>query len=53
MYRENIHAIHIAMQFAKNRDIVQYKSTASSKEPKPELYFTWRDSRIRPTPLID
>ena len=22
MYRENVHAIHIAMQFAKNRDIV-------------------------------
>ena len=23
MYLENIHAIHIAMQFAKNRDIMQ------------------------------
>ena len=27
--------------------------TASSKEPKSELYVTWRDSRIRPTPLIN
>ena len=44
---ENINAIHIAMQFVKKI------ATASSKEPKSELYFTWRDSRSRPTPLID
>ena len=46
MYRENVHAIHIAMQFAKNLNIMLYKSTASSEEPKSGLHFTWRDSRI-------
>ena len=51
MYRENVHAIDIAMQFAnKSRHCV---IKISSKEPKSELYFTRRDSRIRPMPLID
>ena len=47
MYSENVHAIHtIPYQFTK-------KSRYCSKETKSELYVTWRDSRIRPTPLID
>ena len=45
---------NIAMQFAKKSRHCVNKSTASSKEPpKSELYVTWRDSRIRPTLLID
>ena len=45
--------IHIVMQFAKESRHCVIKITASSKEPKSERYVTWRDSRIRTTPLID
>ena len=53
MYRENVHAIHIEMQFAKKSRHCVIKVDSQQQRPKPELYFTWRDSRIRPTPLID
>ena len=43
LYRENFHAIHIAMQFRQ----------AAAKNQNPSLYFTWRDSRIRHTPLMN
>ena len=55
MYRENVYAIHIAMHFAKKIETLcnTNRQPAAIKEPKSELYFTWRDSRIRSTPLID
>ena len=56
MYRENVHAIHITMQFLQRKSrhcVIQIDIQCSAKKPKSELYFTGRDRRIRPTPLID
>ena len=41
MYRENVHAIHIEMQFAKKSRhcVIKVDSQQQKKEPKPELYF--------------
>ena len=55
MYRENVHAIHITMQFLqkKLRHCVIQIDIQQQKKTKSELYFTGRDRRIRPTPLIE
>ena len=46
MYRENVHAIHIAMQFAKkSRHCVEKKSTASSKKNQNRS-FTSRGATV-------
>ena len=53
IYRENVHAIHIAMQFAKKSRHCVIKIDSQQQRTKIGAYFTWCDSRIRhrSTPL--
>ena len=55
MYRENVRAIHITMQFLQKKiaTLCNKNRHPAAKNPKSELYFRGRDSGIRPTPLID
>ena len=45
MYRENVHAIHIAMQFAKKMATLCNKNRQSAAK-NPNLSFTLRDVTI-------
>ena len=47
MYRENVHAIHIAMQFAKNRDIdCIIKIDSQQQRTNIGVYFTSHGARV-------
>ena len=52
MYHENVHAIHIAMQFAKKSRHFVIKIDSQQQRTQIGVFLHVARSRIRPTPLI-